>query len=182
MELKITGKNIILTPQAHNYIKRRFNKLVRHLPNTREIKAEITEEKTKSRRHPYIAQITIDSGGTILRGEERASDILTAVDRVAEVMDRQIKRFKDKRHDNIRAGSKANDKNRIADTSQPTLPEVVKVKQFAIKPMSLDEAIEQMELLGHDFFLFLDVRNEEPRLLYRRRNGDYGLIEPESGK
>lgn len=180
MELKITGKNISLTPQVHNHIKRRFNKLIRHLPDILEIKAEITEEKTKSRRHRYVAQITMDSGGTILRGEERASDILTAIDRVAEVMDSQIRRFKGKRQDKIRLNSKASEKIRTVDNSQPTLPEVVKVKQFAIKPMPLDEAIEQMELLGHDFFLFLNTQNEEPRLLYRRHNGDYGLIEPES--
>jgi len=181
VELKITGKNITLTPQVDNHIKRRFNKLIRHLPDIREIKAEITEEKTKSRRHRYIAQITMDSSGMILRGEERASDILTAVDRVAEVMDSQIRRFKGKRQDKIRINSKANDKNRTVDDSRPTLPEVVRVKQFAIKPMPIDEAIEQMELLGHDFFLFLDTQKEEPRLLYRRHNGDYGLIEPESG-
>jgi len=181
MELKITGKNISLTPQVHSHIKSRFNKLVRHLPDIREIKAEITEEKTKSRRHRYIAQITIGVGGTILRGEERASDILSAVDRVADVMDRQIRRFKGKRQGKIRVNSKENDKNRTVDDNPPTLPEVVRIKQFAIKPMPIDEAIEQMELLGHDFFLFLDTRNEEPRLLYRRHNGDYGLIEPESG-
>ena len=181
MELKITGKNITLTPQVDNHIKRRFNKLIRHLPDTREIKAEITEEKTKSRRHRYIAQITLNSGGTILRGEERSSDILTAVDRVADVMDRQIRRFKGKRQGKIRINLKDSNKNRIVDDSPQTLPEVVRVKQFAIKPMPIDEAMEQMELLGHDFFLFLDTRKEEPRLLYRRHNGDYGLIECESG-
>jgi len=181
MEIKIIGKNISLTPQVDNHIKRRFNKLVRHLSDIRQIKAEITEENTRSRQHRYIAQITINSGGTILRAEERASDILSAIDRVAEIMDRQIRRFKGKRQGRKRVNSKDSEKNRApADNPQP-LPEVVKVKQFAIKPMPVDEAIEQMELLGHDFFLFLDTRNEEPRLLYRRHNGDYGLIEPESG-
>jgi putative sigma-54 modulation protein len=181
MELKITGKNVSLTHQVDNHIKRRYNKLVRHLSDIHQIKAEITEENTKSRQHRYIAQITIDSGGVILRPVERAPDILRAIDRTTEIMDRQTKRFKGKRRDRIRINFKDSEKNRVPDGNSQPERELVNVKQFAIKPMPIDEAIEQIELLGHDFFLFLDTQNEEPRLLYRRHNSDYGLIEPESG-
>ncbi len=179
MELQITAKNMDLLPAARSYIERKLGKLSRHLPNITEARVEVSEESTKSRKHHFATQVTINSNGTLLRGEERGEDVYTAIDRVEAVMNRQIERFKGKRYNKGRGTSLARPKpNRPIETAEPA-EKVTKVKRFIIKPMSVAEAADQMELLAHDFFLFQNADTEELNLLYRRRDGNYGLIEPE---
>ena len=175
MELQITGKNIKLAPAVRSYLERKLGKLNRHLPNIIDSKVEVTEEKTKSPQQRFVVQVTINSNGTLLRGEERRQDLFTAIDKVTEIMERQIERYKGKLYDK----GKGKPSKEIEDAQSP--PRVVKVKRFPIKPMSVIEAIDQMELLGHDFFLFFNADCEELNLLYRRKGGNYGLIEPELG-
>ncbi len=177
MQLEITAKNIELSPQVRRHIEGKLGKLGRHLASISEARLEIAEERTRSPQHRFIAQLTIDSNGTLLRGEQRGENLLTAIDKVAEIMDRQIRRYKGKLYHKGRGNSPARGRS-----GQPAAKRVVKVKRFTIKPMSLDEAIEQMELLGHDFFLFFNSDRQGLSLLYRRKNGDYGLIEPELDK
>jgi len=181
MELQITGKNIDLSPAVRRYIERKLGKLSRHLPNIVGFKVEIFEEKTKSPQQRFVAQVTIDSSGTLLRGEERGDNLFIAVDKVAAVMNRQIEHYKGKRYDKGRSSSLA--RGELGEEMAVTQPlrKVVKVKRFAVKPMSVAEAIDQMELLGHDFFLFFNADTEGLNLLYRRKDGNYGLIEPELG-
>lgn len=181
MELIITGKNIEISPEARRYIERKLSKLSRHMPNIMEAKVEITEEKTRSPLQRYVAQVTADSKGVLLRGEERAEDLLLAVDRVVDVMNRQIERYKGKHFAKGRGTSFARGvvgESVETETASP-MPQVTKVKRFAISPMMVDEAIEQMELLGHDFFLFYNTKEDDLNLLYRRKDGNYGLIQPE---
>lgn len=181
MELQITGKNVKLIPQVRHYIERKMEKLGRHLPNIIESKVEVSEEKTKSPQQRFVAQITIDSSGVLLRGEERGEDMFAAIDKVVAVMDRQIERYKGKLYDKGRGNSLARREfNTEVETVEPA-KKVTKIKRFTVKPMSVAEAIDQMELLGHDFFLFLNADTEELSLLYRRRDGNYGLIESELG-
>jgi len=125
--------------------------------------------------------VTVDSSGILLRGEGRGEDLFTAIDRVAEVMERQIEHYKGKLYEKGRGSSLARSGFSEEVAGEQPLGKVVKVKRFAVKPMSVDEAIGQMELLGHDFFLFFNADNEELNLLYRRKDGNYGLIEPELG-
>jgi len=177
MELQITGKNIELAPTVRQFIEQKLGKLERHLPNITEFKVEISEEKTKSPQQHFVVQVTLDSNGTLLRGVERGEDLLKAVGKVAAVMNRQIEHYKGKLYEKGRGSSLA--RSEFKEEAPPR--KVVKVKRFAVKPMSVAEAIDQMELLGHDFFLFFNADSEELNLLYRRRDGDYGLIEPELG-
>jgi putative sigma-54 modulation protein len=181
MELQITGKNIDISPSLRRHIERKLKKLNRHLPNITEAKLEIFEENTKSPEQHFGVQVTIDSNGTLLRGKERGQDLFTAIDKVAEVMNRQIEHYKGKRYEKGRGNSLA--RGEPAEEAEPASPsrKIAKVKRFAVKPMSTAEAIDQMELLGHDFFLFFNADTEEINLLYRRKDGDYGLIEPELG-
>jgi putative sigma-54 modulation protein len=117
----------------------------------------------------------------MLRGVERGEDLLTAIGKVAAVINRRIEHYKGKLYEKGRGNSLARGElNEAAETEQPSR-KVVKVKRFAVKPMSLPEAVDQMELLGHDFFLFFNAESEELNLLYRRQDGNYGLIEPELG-
>jgi len=181
MELQITGKNIELTPALRQFIEHKLGKLGRHLPDIVEYKVEIFEEKTKSPQQHFVVQVTLDSNGTLLRGEERGEDLLTAINKVAAVMNRQIEHYKGKLYEKGRGSSFARGEfKEEAETEKPPR-KVVKVKRFAVKPMSVAEAVDQMELLGHDFFLFFNADSEELNLLYRRRDGNYGLIEPELG-
>jgi len=175
MELNITAKNIELTPTVRQLIEKRLGKLGRHLPDIREYKVEIAREKTRDASQHFSVQLTIDSHGTLLRGVERGEDLPAAINKVAAVIDRQIERYKGKLYEKGRGGSP-----RDEEEAEPApRGRVVKVKRFAVKPMLPAEAIDQMELLGHDFFLFFNAESEELNLLYRRHDGDYGLIEPE---
>ena len=178
MVVRVTAKNIELTTDLRQYIERKFAKLSRHLPKILEAKVEIAEQKTRARQQRFIAQVTVDSNGVILRGEERGEELFTAIDKVAAIMDRQIERYKGKRESRKSAVSpRTGIKSKVESESPAT--EVVKVKQFPVKLMSVDEAIEQMELLGHDFFLFLNKDGGKLNLLYRRRDKKYGIIDPE---
>jgi putative sigma-54 modulation protein len=177
LELNITAKNIELTPTVRQLIESKLGKLGRHLPDIREYKVEIAREKTKNAKEHFVVQLTIDSHGTLLRGAERGEDLPAAANKVASVINRQIERYKGKLYEKGR-GTSPKDK---MEEEVPPVGKVVKVKRFAVKPMSPAEAIDQMELLGHDFFLFFNAESDELNLLYRRHDGNYGLIEPEMG-
>jgi putative sigma-54 modulation protein len=168
MELQITGKNMELTPTLRQLIERKLSKLSRRLPNIKEQKVEIYQEKTKSPEQHFVVEVTLDINGTLLRG----------VERVAAIMERQIERYKGKLYKKGRGSSLV--RGEVSEAAQPPR-EVVKVKRFVVKTVSVAEAIDQMEFLGHDFFLFFNAASEELNLLYRRRDGNYGLIEPELG-
>ena len=180
MELQITGKNMELTPTVRHYVQRKLGKLNRHLPNILESKVEISEEKTKSPQQHFTVRVTVTGNNTRLHGEERGKDLFQAIDKVAAIMIRQLEDHKGKRYEKGRGGSFARGEF-SEEVETIKAPKVVKVKRFAVKPMSVSEAADQMELLGHDFFLFFNADTEELNLLYQRRDGNYGLIEPELG-
>ena len=180
MELQITGSNTEITPAAQRYLERKLNKLDKHLPDIIDIKAEIVEEKTKSPQQRYLVRVTVNSGvaEAVFHGEERGEDLFKAVDRVVNVMTRQLERHKGKLYDRGRGNPMA--RGKFPQAAPPASErKVVKTKHFIVEPMSREEAIESMERLGHDFFLFVDAASQEVRLLYRRNDGNYGLIEPE---
>ncbi len=184
MELQIIGKNgLKLRDEARQYIEKKMVKFSRHLADSDEAKVEVRHEKTKSRQDSFIVQATIILKGTFLRAEEKGNTILEAADTVAEAIERQIERYKT-RHQKKAKGSPtvrqpaAKQEEDVASPSLPS-PRVAKVKQFMIKRVTIEEAIDQMELLNHDFFLFVNNQNSVLSLVYRRKSGDYGLIEPE---
>jgi putative sigma-54 modulation protein len=126
--------------------------------------------------------VTLDSKGVLIRAQEKSKDMRAAVDRVVDVLSKRIERYKGKRYDKSRGVSFARQGAAIEEEEEvEAAKRVVKTKRFLVKPMPIDEAMSQMELLGHDFFLFLDADTERLNLLYRRDDGDYGLIEPEQG-
>lgn len=181
--LLIKGKNVDVNEKTKDYIEKRAAKFDRHLNNIAETKVEVTEEKTKSKDSRYVVEITLDLQGMLLRSEERAGDIFSAVDLAVETMDRQILRYKGRLQGRKRRKS-GTEMAPLPPEAEP-LPEeepsggLVKVKRFAIKPMSPEEAIDQMDLLGHDFYVFFNDRSEQVNVVYRRKGGGYGLIEPE---
>ncbi|MCX8127061.1 MAG: ribosome-associated translation inhibitor RaiA [Dehalococcoidia bacterium] len=181
MELQVNGKNVEISDSLRSLVEKKITKLKRFLPTIREVKVELSHEKAKSPDQRYTAQVTINNNGILLRGEERAENIQTALDAVAEVLARQIKRYKEKRYDKGRGKSAVRQtgvSTTVTEREPSVLPEgIVKVKSFRVKPMSVSEALEQMELLGHNFFLFVNSETSKFNCLYRRNDGNYGLIE-----
>jgi putative sigma-54 modulation protein len=183
MDMQITGKNLDIQPAVRDYIKRKLGKVDHYLTNILSFDIVAAEEGTKAPEQRYIVQVTVNNKGTYLRGEERGPDLYTATDKVAEVISRQIEHYKGK----LPYSKKRSTPSIRTSTTEVTAaidaestdegPKVVKTKRFDVKPMSLDEAVDQMELLGHDFFLFFNPDNSRMNLLYRRKDGNYGLIE-----
>jgi putative sigma-54 modulation protein len=180
MELKITGTNLEITPKSQRYIEGKLNKLIKHLPDIIDIKVEVTEEGTKSPQHRYLVRAAVNSGvgRTIFHGEERAEDLLQATDKVADILKTQLEKHKGKLYDRGRGNQLVRGKfNQPEPAEQPA--KIVKTKSFTIEPMAAEEAIEQMERLSHDFYIYIDDKSDEVRVIYRRKDGNYGLIQPE---
>jgi len=181
--MQITGKNLDISAAAHDYIIRKLRKVSQHLKRIEAFEVVASEEQTRAPDQRFIMQVTVQNRGTILRGEERGVDLYTAIDKVAEVMNRQIEHYKGKLPYSNRKGKPS---IRTANEISPTIaeepseegPRVVKTKHFDVKPMAVEEAIDQMVLLGHDFFLFHNTDNNRMSVLYKRKDGNYGLIEP----
>jgi len=177
MQVTIKGKNLDVTDSLREYVEKRVNKLDRFLPNIEEAWMDLGVQNAKSAADRNVAQLTLKStSGFYLRAEERSGDIRTSIDTVLDKMSRQIQRYK---------GKHWQSQNREADDSVQPVEEVepegqiVRTKRFQTRPMSVEDAIEQMELLGHDFFAFYDVATEGFSVVYRRNDGGYGLLVPE---
>jgi putative sigma-54 modulation protein len=178
MELTITGKNMQISDRIREYVEKKASKLDRYLNNIDEASLELTRSSAKSAEDRHIAQLTVRVRGSILRAEERAADVFTAFDAVLDKMYRQIVRYKTRR----RARGRAQEDELmppLEEYEEEAPREIVRTKRFIVLPMDEEEAVEQMELLGHDFFMFLNTGTGELNIIYRRRDGDYGLIEPE---
>lgn len=174
----ITGKNMEISDRIREYVEKKASRLDRYLHSIEEASLELTRESAKSAEDRHVAQLTVRVRGTILRAEERAADVFTAFDAVLDKMYRQIVRYKTRRR---RKGRVHEDDllPPVEEYEEEPPRHIVRTKRFQVLPMDEEEAVEQMELLGHDFFLFLNANTGELNVLYRRRNGDYGLIEPE---
>jgi putative sigma-54 modulation protein len=183
--LDIQARNIEVTDRINDYIEKKSGKLERLLPAIEETRVELSFEKSaRSAADRHVAQITVRGKNLLLRSEERADDIFAAFDTAMDKMQRQIDRFKGKRYRGRGDGRSAAEVVPMPEIEEEPEEELVVVrrKKFVLVPMNEAEAIEQMKLLGHDnFFIFFDGDANRIKVLYRRRNGSYGLIEPEVG-
>lgn len=177
MELQIAVKNIDMTPALRQYVQRKIGKFTRHLPGILESKVEITAEGTKSPQQRFLVRVTVNPKGTVLHGEERADDVFAAIDRVADVMTRQLEHFKGKLYEKGRGTSFLRGTTE-APTTEAATPEV-EIERPVLKPTPAADAIDQLELSGQDFFLFLNPETKEVNLVYKRKNGNYAVIQPE---
>jgi putative sigma-54 modulation protein len=191
MELLLKGKNFVISDGVKDYAEKKIGKLDRYLPDIGDIHLEITQEKSKSGKNSNIVQMTLRSNGTILRAEDRSGKVYHSIDAVVDKIHRQIARYKGKRQDRWRGhGHFTNVKDLPEDMPELT-PEawdelaeeqdrkIVRVKRFPVSSMNPEEAVEQMELLGHDFFVFYNPDVGQVNVIYRRSDNDYGLIDPE---
>jgi putative sigma-54 modulation protein len=182
MRVGFTGKSVGLGDREREYAQKKLQRLARHFNTARE--AQLAHKLERNRHH---VEVQVDLNGIILRGEARHGDPLQAIDEVADKLEEQLRRLKDKlRSHKGRASATAvasaltelPEEMAEAGSAEP-LPGVVRRKRFHVKPMSVEEAALQMELLNHDFFAFVSAETGEPNVLYRRKDGDYGLLELE---
>lgn len=185
MELIIKSRNGKISERQRTYIEEKLSKLERYLDQIGKVTVEVSEEQRRSEGTVHRAQVTLHgAGGMLLRADQRAPELYAAIDTVHDTLQRQIKRYKDKywrrgknrRGNDLAAAAKAEVLPAVAVEESDDVPQIVRTKEFAVKPMYSEEALEQMELLGHDFFVFRDAQTNLVNVLYRRKDGNYGLI------
>lgn len=172
----IRGKNIEITPALRDYVEKKVGKVTKYFENVGEITVLLTVTKGR-----HIVEVTVPIQGMLLRGEESTMDMYTSIDLVIEKLERQIHKHKTKLERRFRAGSFKPEVVPQASLGRAEDGEdypLVKTKRFTVKPMDVQEAIMQMNLVNHDFFVFRDAQTEEVNVVYRRKDGNYGLIEP----
>jgi putative sigma-54 modulation protein len=182
MRITFNGKNVQVTDAVRGYADRKLRHLDRYFSNIREAHVVLSTQ-----RNWQIVEVQLDGDGVFLRGEERTPDMYSSIDAVVEKLESQVKRFKGKLLHRPREGTESAEADRetlgeplaAEGEEEEPLPAVVRTKRFAVKPMSAEEAAMQMELLNHDFFVFLSAESGQVNVVYRRRDGNYGLIEPE---
>lgn len=183
MQVNIKGKNFEVTDRLRDYVDKKIGKLDHYLPGITEAWVELRVEDTKAAQDRQVCQVTLRTDRTILRAEERSDDIFAAIDAVLTKMYRQIDRYKGKRKNRRRSIPAEADTTtgaaEMAEEAEEEAPSIVRVKHFPITPMHPEEAIEQMELLGHDFFVFYNAEVGQINVLYLRQDGNYGLLQPE---
>ena len=186
----IYTRNLELNDRLQEYVERKAGKLDRYIQGIREVRVDLGHDKSaRSAQDRYVAEFTVYGKRFILRSEERADDIFTAIDTALDKIQRQIERYKGKRYRGRGDGtSVAEAFMAMAESGAEEeeevegRPRIVRRKRFLLTPMDELEAIEQMKLLGHDnFFVFYNANTNAINVIYKRRDGTYGLIEPELG-
>jgi putative sigma-54 modulation protein len=178
MNLQVTGRNVEVSDQILKYAEDTLAKLDRLVKDPTRVELELAVEKNPSIADNHVAEATVWTKGPVLRAREASGDMKASIDQLVDKLERQVKRYRTKRrprkHD--RPDGAISEPAPLELSDEET--SIVKTKQFAVKPMAPDEAVLQLELVGHDFFVFRNAESDEVNVVYRRRDGDYGLIEP----
>lgn len=176
MKFIIIGKNIDVTPGLKEAVESKLGKLERYFTPDTEIHVTLSIQKERQK-----IEVTIPVKGDIIRSEQVSSDMYVSIDLVEEVIERQLRKYKNKLIARHQEGGNFKQEFFENEDSTPDDDEIriVRTKRFGIKPMYPEDACVQMELLGHDFFVFCNAETDEVNVVYRRKNGTYGLIEPE---
>ncbi len=173
MKFIISGKNIEVTEGLRDAVQEKIGKLSRYFKESTEIIVTMSVEKERQK-----IEVTIPMKGNIIRAEQVSSDMYVSIDLVEEIIERQLRRYKNKIIDKKQSGGFTPEfiEDEI-DEDEPV--KIIRTKRFAMKPMDAEEACVQMELLGHDFFVFRNSETDEVNVVYKRKGNTYGVIEPE---
>ena len=178
MNFIISGKNINITQGLKDTIEQKLGKLERYFTPDTEIIVTLSVEKDRQK-----IEVTIPVKGDIIRSEQTSSDMYVSIDLVEEVIERQLRKYKNKLVQKSQGASGSGFKKEFFETDDDTAIDddikIVKTKRFGIKPMYPEDACIQMELIGHTFFVFCNAETDEVNVVYRRKDGSFGLIEPE---
>ncbi len=172
MDVIVRGKNVEITDALKDYVTKKMSKIAKLVNHYADVKAHIVLSVEKDR---HIVEVTIPLEGYLLRAEQSHSDMYASIDLVVDKLERQYRKYKTRERKKV-----THDNTHVHKSAEPTelLSNVVRRKTFPVKPMTLDEALLQMDLLGHDFFAFTNAETDNINVLYRRHDGDYGLLEP----
>jgi putative sigma-54 modulation protein len=176
MRLQVKGKNVEVSDSIRSYAEQKLRKLERQLAAPTQVELELAVERNPSIAASHIAEATVWTKGPVLRAREASTDMRASIDQLVDKLERQVTRYRQKRR---RRNHRAAPPVELAPAGSDTEPEIVKTKQFPVKPMTAEEAVLQLELVGHDFFVFQNAESGEVNVVYRRREGNYGLIEPQ---
>ena len=174
MKMIISGKNIDVTPGLRSAVEAKLGKLERYFTADTEIYVTLSVEKDRQK-----IEVTIPAKGHVIRSEQVSSDMYVSIDLVEEVIERQLRKYRTKISAKKYAPAIFQDDFVEADDAEDEEIKIVRTKRFGMKPMYPEDACIQMELSGHDFFVFRNAENDEVNVVYKRKGNTYGLIEPE---
>jgi putative sigma-54 modulation protein len=190
MKLVIHGKNIEITDAIREYVQQKIVKAVTHFQNlTQEVDVHLSVARNPRNSTKQAAEVTIYANGSIIRAEESSESLYASIDLVADKIFRQLRKYKERRRDQktqpISTSEMLSPAEVIGDLIGDRVPElphkVVRSKYFSMPPMTLEEALEQLQLVGHDFYMFRNTETGEINVIYERNHGGYGVIQPRSG-
>ena len=187
MDLQIQGRNLDISDQIKEHVTKKLGLIERHLPNIGRADVEIASEATRAQKDRVVVQVTLNVSGTLLRAQQRAATTKAAVNAVAQVLDRQIKRYKGQVYRSEReargalefdAGAGPPTEEVLAENELGRIGTLGRVKHFNMEPMTVEQAARQMQQLDHTFYMFLDSETNLYSVLYMRGDANYGLIQP----
>jgi ribosome hibernation promoting factor len=180
MRLHVKGKNVEVSESIRLYAEEKMRKLDRQLHELTVVELELSVEKNPSIAANQVAEATVRTKGPTLRVTEASADMKASIDQLTEKLLRQVQNYRGKRRDKqVRGNGIPPGGPMSIPDEEDTGEQIVKTKQFAMKPMSAEEAVLQLELVGHDFFVFRNDESGDVNVIYRRKDGGYGLIEPQ---
>lgn len=174
MKIIIVGRNIDVTPGLKSAVEDKLGKLEKYFKPETEVHVTLSVEKDRQK-----IEVTIPVKGSIIRSEQVSNDMYVSIDLVEEIIERQLKKYKTKIVDKKQAAGSFSQLYMDNDYMEDEEIQIVRTKKFDIKPMYPEDACIQMELLGHDFFVFCNAETDQVNVVYKRKGGTYGLIEPE---
>ena len=179
MRLQVKGRNVEVSDAIRSYAEQKLSKLDRQLSEATQVELELTVERNPSIAANQVAEATIWTKGPVLRAREASTDMRASIDQLTEKLLRQVKHYRERRSRRGARGQSHQNDGGATPMVEDTQDQIVRTKQFAIKPMSPEEAVLQLELVGHDFFVFQNAESRDVNVVYRRKGGGYGLIEPQ---
>lgn len=174
MKFIISGKNIEITQGLRSAVESKIGKLEKYFTKETEVHVTLSVEKDRQK-----IEVTIPVKGSIIRSEQTSNDMYVSIDLVEEIIERQIKKYKKKLIDKKQSALSFSEAFVQEEYDADDEIQIVKTKKFAVKPMDPEEACVQMELLGHNFYVFLNSETDQVNVVYKRKGNTYGLIEPE---
>lgn len=177
-QITISGKNLAVTPALEAHASQKVSKALRSFDGHDAVRADVV---LQTDRRGHTAEVTVTVGGYFLRGEYTSPDMYHSINQAVERIEGQVRKFKARLERQRRANGSIRHAVSLAEEETGGAPRVVRRKRFVVKPMDVEEAILQMELLGHDFFIFVRDDTFNLNVLYRRKDGKYGILEPIPG-
>jgi ribosome hibernation promoting factor len=178
MRLQVKGRNLEVSEQIRQYAEDKLGKLDRLVKDPTRVELELLVEKNPSISDNHVAEATVWTKGPVLRAREASGDMKASIDQLVDKLERQVKRYREKRRVAPRRHVPPLAEAPPVEVDE-TAVAITKTKQFTVSPMTADEAVLQLELIGHDFFVFRNAESDGINVVYRRRDGRYGLIEPQ---